>query len=136
MKLRGGGGRKAREVCVVLLSAFSRCSLPPLGDPPASLITRCQGNVDFPASGCVHHDSSSLASERLSSHVPSGEHPPTPVCLRTPPPPSAPLLFFFSPDNTHSLAKDRKAGAAMDDQRHFYLIIFVNKTKNKIEQHD
>ena len=44
--------------CVPILSAFSRCSVPPFGDPPASLITSYQGNSGLPhlcasASVCV-----------------------------------------------------------------------------------
>ena len=36
-------------VCAcVILSAFSRCPLPPFGDPPASLITRYLGNSGLP----------------------------------------------------------------------------------------
>lgn len=51
----------------VVLSAFSRCSLAPFGDPPASLITRYLGNSGFPhvcaavrVGGClsVNYDSS------------------------------------------------------------------------------
>lgn len=91
------------RLCVcVILSAFSRCPLPPFGDPPASLITRYLGNSGLPrvcasVSVCGRVSECKLwlillSSEWLSSHSCLGNtHPPTSVAsLSVSLPPSCP----------------------------------------------